>query len=164
MTLTNELFTMDVPANGATKGHVRFALAAKEPQDLGAAALAGIVTSAVLFERLQAHWTHLIMSLRPKGSRMEVIARWEDDGLDLTWQPKTVEPQRMEELAGLIRDRLSDPTPAAPVHSLPPTAPTFTTPLATPTTDREGAPVGLADGMLSEEEQDMRVKQLLRIP
>jgi hypothetical protein len=81
MTLTNELFTMDVPANGATKGHVRFALTATEPQDLGAAALAGIVTSAVLFERLQAHWTHLIMSLRPRDSRMEVIARWEDDGV-----------------------------------------------------------------------------------
>ncbi len=164
MTLTNELFTMDVPAKGATKGHVRFELTVKEPEEIGAAALAGIVTSAMLFERLQAHWTHMIIGLRPKDSRMDVIARWEDDGLDLTWQPKTVEPNRMEELAGLIRDRLSDPTPAPPVKPLPPTAPTFTTPLPAQTTDREEAPVGLADGMLTEEEQDYRVKQLLRIP
>jgi len=171
MTLETPLFVMDIPEQGATKGHVRFDLRSLEPDAIGMTALCATVASAILFERLQAQWTHLVIGLDGSHATVHALARWEDDGLDLTWPPKTLEPGRMEEIANRIRDKTfligkdtPKSAPAAPQGSgsqaSRPAAPSTAPPLAS----EEYAPAGLADGVLTPQEEDYLVKQLLRVP
>jgi len=153
LTLETGLFAMEVPAKGATRGHVRFALRSTAPEEVGTVALCGLVASAVLFERLKAQWTQFVLALGD-APRLDVLARWEDDGLDLTWEPVVLEPGRMDDIAGRIRDK------AFPVSSSAPPAPVDRQAVKEPSED---APAGLADHDPSEGD-DWRVKQLLRIP
>ncbi len=173
MTLENALFVMDIPERGATKGHIRFDLRSLEPDAVGTTALCATVASAILFERLQAQWTHLVIGLDGSHGSVHALARWEDDGLDLTWTPKPLEPGRMEEIAGRIKDKTfllgkdapkNAPMPQAPQGSGAPTARPAAPPSAPPPSSEERAPAGLADGVLTPEEEDYLVKQLLRVP
>ena len=173
MTLENALFAMEIPELGATKGHVRFDLRSLEPDAIGTTALCATVASAILFERLQAQWTHLVIGLDGSRGTVHALARWEDDGLDLTWTPKPLEPSRMEEIAGRIKDKTfligkdqpkNAPFSQAPQGSGAPTERPAAPSTAPPPDAEEHAPRGLADGVLTPEEEDYLVKQLLRVP
>lgn len=97
-------FTLEVPEQGAVRGHVRMSSSSAAPDDIAALGMCANVLSSILFERMQAQGTNIIMHLG-QGAEVEVLARTEGDGLDFRWAPKQVDPGRFEEIQGRIQNK-----------------------------------------------------------
>ena len=63
------------------------------------------LASSVAFEALKAKGTNLIICNNKDNVKADIIARNDEDGLDLTWQPIEVSEQEMEEIAKKIKDK-----------------------------------------------------------
>ena len=136
------LFTQEIPAKGAVDGHVHFTLSSLEEEDVLAAAFCASVSASVLFEKLQAQGSNIIFNLGEKGT-IDVLARKENDGLSLQWQPKEVADNRMQQL----QDRLQEKFAGAP---------------ATQSTPQKPAPKKAP--VEEPEDEEYLVKQITRIP
>jgi hypothetical protein len=158
MIIENPLFVEEIPENGAAKGHVRFALKSKAPDDIALVGFCANIAASLLFERLQAQGTNIVITLRKDDAGVDVLARHENDGVNLTWTPKPADPASLAQ----VQERISNKTflltqkkdaPAAPIKTV---AAEDSRPKDMPNpADRE---------KMSEEEEDYLVKQLHRIP
>jgi hypothetical protein len=150
MIIDNPLFSEEIPEKGATTGHLRFHLKHASPDDLAVVGFCTNVTASLLFERLQAQGTNIIISLNKENSRVDVLARAEDDGLNLIWTPKTLEAAQLNEIAERIKNKTF----------------LFDKEASPKTVDVEKAaqPAPAVQKESSEEEEDYLVKQLHRIP
>jgi hypothetical protein len=99
------LFSLDVPAHGVIDGHVRLETRDAAPETLAVCGTAANVLSALLFDRLHAQGTNLIMSIKEDACRCDIVARSMDDGLGLSWQAITVEPERINEVQARLQDK-----------------------------------------------------------
>jgi hypothetical protein len=100
----NQLFTEEIPEKGATKGQVRFSLKSRKPDDIALAGFCANIAASLLFERMQAQGTNMIIDLSD-SSRIDVLARYEDDGLNLLWTPKPAEPSTLDSAQERIRNK-----------------------------------------------------------
>lgn len=153
MKFQTALFTQDVPSLGIVNGHVHFDLLSSAPSDIGVSAVCASATTTVLFERLQAQGTNILLSLKDGGSTMDVLSRSEGDGLDMRWDPVSLDPSQLDELQRRIQHALP----------LPDTRPS---PAPTPVSDPVSEKLSDADVDASddEEDDDWQSKRLLRIP
>jgi hypothetical protein len=154
------LFLQDIPEKGAAKGHLRYTLKGRAPGDIALVGFCANVGASLLFERMQAQGTNIILQLDKENARIDVLARYEDDGLNLQWQNKQVDPAQMGNIQELIKNRTfflgkeqhvpeQKPSPPPAEHAA---APESVRPALT-----QVAPQ-------TEEEEDYLVKQLHRIP
>ena len=104
MILENALFSQEIPAKGAGKGHVRFHLKSAKPEDIALVGFCANVAASLLFERLQAQGTNIIMNLS-KDALIDVLARTENDGLNLLWNPKPADPAQINDTQERIRNK-----------------------------------------------------------
>jgi hypothetical protein len=149
MIVDNPLFSEEIPEKGVTEGHLRFHLKQADPNDIALLGFCANVTASLLFERLQAQGTNLIISLNKENSRVDILARAEEDGLNLNWAPKTIDPNQLNDIAERIKSKTfligKEAAPKAVDVDKPQTPP-----------PKETAH--------TEEEEDYLVKQLHRIP
>jgi hypothetical protein len=156
MIIQNPLFTEEIPEKGAARGHVRFASSSSKPEDVALMGFCANVAASVLFERMQAQGTNIIITIDKDSSRIDVLARAENDGLNFLWTPKPAE--RVDEIQERIRnktfffgkeDKSGAKTESRPEQHEPTThAPASKTP----------------DQASPDDEDDYLVKQLHRIP
>ncbi len=113
----DDKFAALIPAKPATKGHIQ--LISKEHaetmqdldgKDVEHAWYAASFTATALFENLQAQGTNLIVntgSEMKKGGHfhIDVLARYNEDGLNLLWQPKKLGEDEMKKLQAKIKDK-----------------------------------------------------------
>ena len=153
MILDNAVFSEEVPASGATKGHVRFHLKSRQPEDVALVGFCANVTASLLFERLQAQGTNIVVQLG-KEDRVDVLARYENDGLNLLWTPKPADANQLNETAERIKNKtffIGKEAKEAEQEK----AEAQSTPIVQSAHDQEH---------MTEEEEDHQVKQLHRIP
>ncbi|MBN1274907.1 hypothetical protein JXA12_01265 [Candidatus Woesearchaeota archaeon] len=105
----DKLVTATLPEKPATKGHVH-ALAAKtsiealsEQECAHLLSLASFTANA-LFEQVGASGTNIILT-DLEGVRASILARTDDDGLSLQWQPQQLSQEEMDSIAARIKDR-----------------------------------------------------------
>jgi hypothetical protein len=104
MIIQNPLFTQEIPEKGAAKGHIRFASTSRDPADVALLGLCANITASLLFEKLQAQGTNIILNLA-KDTRVDVLARTEGDGINLLWIPKPMEQQQLTDTQERIRNK-----------------------------------------------------------
>lgn len=104
--IDNPLFYQEIPEKGAARGHIRFSLKDRAPESIALAGFCANITASVLFERMQAQGTNIILQLTKEDARIDVIARAENDKLDLLWEGKQVDPGQMND----IQERISNKT------------------------------------------------------
>ncbi len=156
MIIENPLFTQDVPEKGATRGHIIFGLASRTPEDIALVGFCANITASLLFERLQAQGTNIIMDLGKDSSSIHVLARSENDGLNLLWQPKPIDPSQLNDIQERIRNKTffigkeskSSPKEPESAKSVPANAPVH----------------DIHKSGTTDEHEDYLVKQLHRIP
>jgi hypothetical protein len=156
MIVDNPLFTEEIPPKAIGRGHVRFNLKSRTPDDVALLGFCANVTASVLFERLQAQGTNIIISLNENDARVDVLARYENDGVNILWNPKPADPASLAQAQERIRNKtfiLSAEQPKE-THGEP-ARKTEELPIQQNATDKES---------MSEEEEDHLVKQLHRIP
>jgi hypothetical protein len=98
----------------------------EELHELGA--LANGLSSA-LFELLNSEGTNIIVTEHPV--RYDVLARFQDDGLDLKWKPSKVEKSEMDSVASRISEKIiapDEPKKQAPVAREPSVEPPVSKP------------------------------------
>jgi diadenosine tetraphosphate (Ap4A) HIT family hydrolase len=105
----DNLIEIAIPEQGACLGHLIITPKgeAKTVDDMPAEVMEHMSYGAsyaatVLFETLGAQGTNIIMNEDPV--RVEVLARKQDDGLDLLWTPKQLEQADMESAESKIKD------------------------------------------------------------
>ena len=103
MIIQNPLFTQEIPEKGAVKGHIRFNSHSREPSDVALIGFCANVSASLLFERMQAQGTNIIFTIDRESTRVDVLARVENDGLNLIWTPKAAE--RLDEIQEKIRNK-----------------------------------------------------------
>jgi hypothetical protein len=105
MLYEDKLIRVGLPDKPAVKGHVIISVRAPfdvlSTDDFAHVLSCATFTSSALFEGAQAQGTNIILT----GSRMDVIARQESDGLQLQWDPVTVSPDEMDTLSASIREK-----------------------------------------------------------
>lgn len=105
MIIDNALFSEEIPEKGATEGHLRFHLKDATPENVALIGFCANITASLLFERLQAQGTNIIIALNKDTAQIDVIARSEDDGLNLTWPAKSMEPTQLNDIAERIKNK-----------------------------------------------------------
>ena len=152
MIIQNPLFKQEIPEKGAVKGHIRFSTQSRDPSDIALIGFCANVSASLLFERLQAQGTNIIITVEKDTTRVDVLARAENDGLNLLWTPKPAE--RIDEIQERIRNKtfFFDKESAPPKSAEKPTEVKHVeTKAATPEPP-------------THDEEDYLVKQLHRIP
>ncbi|HII71816.1 TPA: HIT family protein [Candidatus Woesearchaeota archaeon] len=111
-----------VPQKPFVKGHI--VVRPKEEQgkiqemdekDFGHLIYGASFAATALFENLQAHGTNIIMNTgsqigeNKKGLKVDVLARWAEDGLKLMWTPKKIPDGEMQDIASKIKDKIPVP-------------------------------------------------------
>ncbi len=104
--MRTSLFSLDVPRRGVIDGHVHFSLSSASEDDVALVGMCASVVSSLLFEKLGAQGTNLIMSLTSGGGTADVVVRSENDGLALSWPPGRATPEELD----AVRDRLRSRT------------------------------------------------------
>jgi len=161
VTLSNDLFTFEVPQKGATKGQVRFVVASARPDDIALVGFCANVTASLLFERLQAQGTNIVIDLSAQKSRIDVLARYENDGLNLLWTPKQMDAAKLASVQERIRNKTFM---FGKQDSL--AAPKVQPPKPERSTEQSSMPKMESPRVeqLSDTEEEYLVKQLIRIP
>ena len=103
MIISTPLFDEELLEKGATSGHIRFTLKSRKPEDIALVGFCANVASSLLFERMQAQGSNIIMNLTREGGTIDVLARRENDGLDLLWTPK--DPGAINEVQERIKNK-----------------------------------------------------------
>jgi histidine triad (HIT) family protein len=107
----DHLLTISLAPNPAAKGHLL--ITPKEPlDDLQAASndlvehlfFASSFAATALFELAQAQGTNIILQEHPL--RVNVIARHQDDNLELLWNPTQSDPNELNALAKSVKDEV----------------------------------------------------------
>ena len=103
------LIVIDLSDTGAVSGHLTITpkQSAKTVDELSSETMEHLSYGAsyaatVLFETLGAHGTNIVLNEHPV--RVEVLARKQDDGLDLLWTPKQLDPSAMASAEEKIKD------------------------------------------------------------
>ncbi len=109
---TDGLLVADLLAEGACMGHIH--IRPEHPvRDFSQAK--GILgeqlfwvssfSASALFDSIGAHGTNIVIS---DGSSLvaDVVARFQDDGLGLRWDPKPADPGALKDLATTVKDAL----------------------------------------------------------
>lgn len=99
----------------ASKGHIKV-LPAKNVaslQDLSEEECVQLFYGAsyaatALFELLGAHGTNILLSDAANGVSVDVVARHEQDGLELLWQPTQGNPAELDKTASAIKDTIDE--------------------------------------------------------
>lgn len=158
MKFETSLFVQEVPSLGAVRGHIRFALRSSIPADIGVSAVCASAATTVLFERLQAQGTNIVLSLKDGGATIDVLSRTEGDGLEMRWDPVPLDPPRLDDLQRRIQQAIplpnAEPAPP-PVSSSLPDSPSSPSVSEMPESSNEES---------SDEDEDWQIKQLHRIP
>jgi outer membrane biosynthesis protein TonB len=80
--------------------------------------------ASMLFDGLRAQGTNIILNEGPTTTQLHIVARFENDGLNFTWEPKPGDRTEITELAGKIASAIvvyepgeqkKESTPASPV-------------------------------------------------
>jgi|GEM_PF-3807035 len=167
------LFTLSVPEKGSSKGHIRFSVRSARPEDVELVAFCANVTASLLFERMQAQGTNIIISLDKESSRIDVLSRLEDDGVELLWPPKQMEPRQLDEIRERIRsktflleNKMMEPrsTPKAAPFDEPASASSIGHSINHPIEHPAEHGPDAAITPEQEAEEDYQIKQLHRIP
>ncbi|MDD9954067.1 MAG: hypothetical protein OXR66_07050 [Candidatus Woesearchaeota archaeon] len=103
--LETPIFTEEIPAKGAVNGHVRFTMHSETISDVALVGTLANVTSSLLFEKLQAQGTNIIFRLGD-APRIDILARREDDGLELQWAPQQIEAGKLSDIQKQIKDKI----------------------------------------------------------
>jgi hypothetical protein len=167
----NPLFTVDIPEKGASKGHTRIDMKSSSTPDVLLGTLCASLHASILFERLQAQGTNIIIDLGRNHARFDVLARYENDGINLQWTPR---PQDQAQLS-LTAERISNKTfmigkgEKKAGNAGTQQSPGSDIPVPTPDAKHSAQPMPAApqskhDEPLSEAEENYLVKQLHRIP
>lgn len=156
--IDNPIFYQEIPEKGAARGHIRFSVKGRTPENVALAGFCANITASVLFERMQAQGTNIILQLTKEEARIEVIARAEDDKLNLLWEGKQVDPGQMND----IQERIRNKTFFIGTEAPPLAAPKSETQEVTPKPDARPSEPPL--DVHTEEEEDYLTKQLHRIP
>lgn len=143
MIYEDSFLSLDVPEKGAVEGHLALALKSQTPEDLGVAGVLSNVLAAVLFERLGAQGSNILMQYG-RGS-VDVLARREGDGLDVRWDPQEIAPEEIRRVHSLLKDKMFLPEGGGESEAKAPPEPEQTAP-------QQGG------------EDDYLVKQLHRVP
>lgn len=106
MLIENSLFKENIPEKGIIDGHIQFKMARSDSETIGIVGFCANITGSVLFEQLQAQGTNIVFSLAEQGT-VDVVARNQDDGLNLQWQPKDFEENRLDDIAERIKRTLA---------------------------------------------------------
>lgn len=155
------IFTQEVPDKGAARGHVRFTLKSRAPEDVALVGFCANVTASLLFERMQAQGTNIVMHFTKESGVIDVLARAENDGLDLLWNGKQADPAQLSDIQERIRNKTffigkEAKAPVAerlPAEKHPPESPPSV-----------AIPLPAQKEEMSEAEEDHLIKQLHRIP
>ena len=121
MIAQNALFTAEVPEHGVIDGHVRFRLAKTDKESVAVVGLCANLVAGLMFEKLHAQGTNIVLSLAEDTGRIDVVARNADDGLNLLWTPGETEQGKLDDAQARIADRLA--ALSAPAKAAPPPAP-----------------------------------------
>jgi diadenosine tetraphosphate (Ap4A) HIT family hydrolase len=107
----NEVFSISVPAQAQAMGHLRIrpirsvtALAELSFEETKAIFATANLISRLLFEWLKAEGTNIIAN-ENKQVYVDVLARKENDGVMLHWEPQALTPQQMDDLQSRIKDK-----------------------------------------------------------
>lgn len=161
----DNLIMMELPEKGAVSGHIiiRPKKEAKTVDDLSSEVMEHLsygasYSATVLFETLGAQGTNIILNEDPV--HIEVLARKQDDGLDLLWTPKQLDAAAMESAEEKIKDntfmigreeeKKEEHAPAPPEKSSDTSGET-STPKTPSVTEHE-------------EKENYLIRQLLRVP
>ncbi|MDO8480780.1 MAG: HIT domain-containing protein [Nanoarchaeota archaeon] len=121
----DDLVTCEALGQPWGKGHIVLTIPGKEFDQLDEDASRRLFTvasyaSSILFESFQAHGTNLIVHTgpsedNPSGFRLHLLPRWQDDGLNLTWNPLPTKPN-LEEIKSRLHDEffVLEHTPSRP--------------------------------------------------
>lgn len=101
--LQTPLFTLEVPEKGAAKGHARILSASSSSDDIALLGFCASVLSNVLYEKMQAGGTSIVISIAKDDVRADILARHEDDGVDLQWELKPGDPAQLDAVQERIR-------------------------------------------------------------
>ncbi len=142
----NNLFSLDVPEKGVAKGHVRMKINSASPEDMIPVGLTASIAASVLFEKLSAQGTNIILTVKDSEAQADIIARYENDGLDLLWQGKEIDQNQMSTYVDKIKDALDEG--AGPVQTSRP----------------KDSPPDAPNPQESSEDDEYLVKQINRIP
>ncbi len=109
MIYEDKLLLISSPEKPFTIGHLE--IVSKKPfNDLQEDDFAQILSAAsyssnVLFEVLKAHGTNIILTLFDDSVKCDIIARKQDDNLNLNWTPLRPSAQELDEVADRIKDK-----------------------------------------------------------
>jgi len=111
----DEFVRFDLVMSPASKGHIKV-LPAKNVaslQDLSEEECVQLFYGAsyvatALFELLGAHGTNILLSETIDGVSVDVVARHEQDGLELLWQPTQGNPAELDNIASAIKDTIDE--------------------------------------------------------
>lgn len=108
----DETMQMELVAHPATKGHIKV-LSAKDVKTLEELSTDEFVqlffgasyAATALFELLGAQGTNILLNESDSTLCIDVVARGENDGLNLLWEPKQGDPNELKDVAKAIRDK-----------------------------------------------------------
>ncbi|HIH23881.1 TPA: hypothetical protein HA251_02495 [Candidatus Woesearchaeota archaeon] len=101
--LQTPLLTLEVPEKGAAKGHARITSVSSSPEDIALLGFCASILSNVLYEKMQAGGTSIVISIAKDDVRADILARQEDDGVDLQWEYKPGDPAQLDAVQERIR-------------------------------------------------------------
>lgn len=107
--ITTPLFTQEVPEKAAANGHVVFKSASAVHSDVALLCFTASISSALLYEKLHAGGTTLIIQIdktQKIQTKIDVLARFDEDKLDLQWEIKPGDAAQLE----AIREKISSKT------------------------------------------------------
>ncbi len=167
LVLQTPIFTQEVPEKGSVKGHVRFLSSSVLLKDIELCSFAASITSAVLYEKLQASGTTLIITVGKDSTKIDVLARYENDGVDLQWEMKPGDATKLDEVQEKIRSKtfiMMHETKSAPVQAN--VAPEKAISDLKSVDAKQNLPESSHEPAtkVEEEKEDYLVKQLHRIP
>jgi hypothetical protein len=157
----NQLFVEEIPELAAAKGQVRFTMKSRTPEDVALTGFCANVAASLLFERLKAQGTNIIIDYGTEA-HIDVLARYEDDGINLLWTPKPSEPSQLDSTQERIRNKTFFIGKAEKQEEKSTTQTGSQQPGEAKA--EKISPARSTDEALSEEEEDYLVKQLHRIP
>ncbi len=103
--ITTPLFTQEVPEKAAAKGHVVFTSSSVVQADIALLCFTASISSALLYEKLHAGGTTLIVQLEKTKTKIDVLARFDEDKLDLQWEIKTGDAAQLDAVQEKIRGK-----------------------------------------------------------
>ena len=100
------------PAKGSVEGHLVVApvravqtVDALTNEEMGHLLQIASIASTVVFEKLGAQGTNIILIEERSCLHIDILARKADDGLELLWAPRQFTPAEMADAEQRIRDR-----------------------------------------------------------